>query len=298
LKNGTSVNKRLLQLTREDYYYDSLYSSHNSHHGTPCTDTCNAVPGVMMEMLVGSSPGILELLPALPPSLTQGAISGVKGRDRLTIQNLSWNMDSNSVHCTLKSDIDQSLTLIERRGIETIITGLDTSPSPLGRIARNIQLKAGQSTDIALGLSEAGIVTPPGLPVSLALNRPVTVSSTADDCPGPNAVDGDEGTRWSSVHTDNEWIYVDLGAVTNLTGVRLIWESAFAKSYKIQVSNDAKNWTDVYTTSAGRGGTERLRFSAAGRYVRMLGLERGSIYGYSLWEFEVYGGALSAAPGN
>jgi alpha-L-fucosidase 2 len=298
LKNGTSVNKRLLQLTREDYYYDSLYSSHNSYHGTPCTDTCNAVPGVMMEMLVGSSPGILELLPALPPTLNQGAISGVKGRDRLTIQDLSWNMDSNSVHCTLKSDIDQSLTLIERRGIETIMTGSHTSLSPLGRIARNIQLKAGQSTDIALGLSEPGVVTPPGLPVSLAINRPVTVSSEADDCPGPNAVDGDEGTRWSSAHTDNEWIYVDLGAVTNLTGVRLIWESAFAKAYKIQVSNDAKDWTDVYTTSAGNGGTERLRFSAAGRYVRMLGLKRGSIYGYSIWEFEVYGGALSAPLGN
>src|ERR1700678_398163 len=80
-----------------------------------------------------------------------------------------------------------------------------------------------------------------------------------------------------------DWGQVDLG-------------KRFAKSYKIQVSNDAKNWTNVYTTSVGHGGTERLRFSAAGRYVRMLGLERGSIYGYSLWEFEVYGGALSASP--
>lgn len=294
LKNGASVNKRLLQLTREDYYYDSLYSSHNNHHGTPCTDTCNAVPGVMMEMLVGSSPGVLELLPALPESLSQGAISGVKGRDRLTIQNLRWNMDGNSVHCTLKSDIDQSLTLIERRGIETISAGADTGPSPLGQIARLIQLKAGESTDIALGLSESGISIPPSQPVSLALNRPVTVSSVADDCPGPNAVDGDEGTRWSSAHTDNEWIYVDLGAVKSLIGVKLIWESAYGKSYKIQVSDDARNWRDVYSTTTGNGGTEELRFSADGRYVRMLGLERGSIYGYSLWELEVYGGASSA----
>ncbi len=34
--------------------------------------------------------------------------------------------------------------------------------------------------------------------------------------------------------------------------------------------------------------TER-GLSGVGRYVRMRGVERGTGYGYSLWEFEVYG---------
>jgi alpha-L-fucosidase 2 len=152
LKNGQSVNQRLLQLTRDDYYYVSLFSSHYDKHGTFCADTCNAVPGIMIEMLVSSSPGVLELLPALPPTLNQGAISGVKGRNRVTVQNLSWNLESNSVACILKSDIDQSITLMERSGIETINTSAKVSASPVGQIARVIQLKAGVSTRISIGL--------------------------------------------------------------------------------------------------------------------------------------------------
>jgi hypothetical protein len=163
LKNAKSVNRRLLQLTSEDYYYNSLASSHNDKHGVFCTDTCNAVPAIMMEMLVCSSPDTLELLPALPQSLTQGSISGVKGRNRLTVQDLSWDTEKGSVNCTLKSDIDQDITLIDRDGIESVKVSVpkggstpsfqalpDTalSESPLGKIARIIHLRAGMSTVI------------------------------------------------------------------------------------------------------------------------------------------------------
>ncbi len=154
LKDATSVNTKLLRLTREGFYYDSLCSSHYNNHGVFCTDTCNAVPGIMMEMLISSSPGILELLPALPETLTQGSISGVKGRNRVTVENLSWNMKSNSVDCILKSDIDQSVTLIERSGIETVKTSSNVSPSPIGQIARVIQLKAGASTPVSIELGQ------------------------------------------------------------------------------------------------------------------------------------------------
>jgi alpha-L-fucosidase 2 len=299
LKNAWSVNRRLLQLTREGYYYDdSLISSHNDKHGTFCTDTCNAVPGIMMEMLISSSPGVLELLPALPPPLTQGAIFGVKGRNRVTIQNLSWNLDDQTVSCSLKSDLDQSIALIERDGIEGIATDVEMADSPLGEIAKVLRLKAGVSTILTVRLGHLRekdrVLDQPDEP-SLAENCPVTVSSVADDCPGRNVVDGDDSTRWSSAYNDDEWIYVDLGGVKNLTGVKLNWESAYAKSYKIQVSNDAVNWKDVYATTTGAGGAEKIKFTASGRYVRMLGLQRATTYGYSLWEFDVFGPTVSKA---
>jgi hypothetical protein len=46
----------------------------------------------------------------------------------------------------------------------------------------------------------------------------------------------------------------------------------------------------VYSTTAGVGGIEDLTLAspASGRYVRFLGTQRASIWGYSLWEFEVY----------
>ncbi len=282
LNDSQSVNSKLLKLAKEDFYYTGLVSSHYNNHNVFCTDTCNTVPDIMMEMLVSSRPGTLELLPALPQTLDTGAISGVKGRNRVTVESLSWNMGGNTVNCTLKSDINQSITLIERSGINTISTSAPVSSSPLGQIARVIQLQAGVSTNITIGL---GSLTP----TNLALNKPVTVSSTADNCPGPNAVDGNTSTRWSSGYTDNEWIYVDLGSARTLTGARLLWETAYGKSYKIQVSNDRNNWSDVYSTTTGDGGTDQVSFSAAGRYVRMLGVQRATTYGYSLWEFEVYG---------
>jgi len=284
LKNASSVNAKLLRLTKEDFYYNSLISSHYNAHGVFCTDTCNAVPAIMMEMLVSSSPGTLELLPALPQTLDQGAISGVKGRNRVTVQSLSWDMGGNSVDCILKSDIDQSITLIERSGINTISTSAPASSSSLGQIARVVQLQAGVSTSISIGLGQLRQTL-----TNLALDRPVTVSSVADNRPGTNAVDGSTGTRWSSAYTDNEWIYVDLGSIKSLAGVNLNWEAAYGKSYKIQVSNDAVDWTDVYSTTNGNGGIDQINFAASGRYVRMLGVQRGTIYGYSLWEFEVTG---------
>ncbi len=142
------------------------------------------------------------------------------------------------------------------------------------------------------GLMNAG-ETPPI--VSQALNRPVVASSVADGTTAASAVDGDFTTRWSSAHTDNEWIYVDLGTVMHVTGVYLNWESAYATAYKIQVSNNALNWTDAYSTTNGAGGIERITLAADGRYVRMLGIQRATTYGYSLWDFTVIATALSPA---
>ncbi|WP_224242812.1 galactose-binding domain-containing protein [Hyalangium gracile] len=129
---------------------------------------------------------------------------------------------------------------------------------------------------------------------NLARGKPVTVSSTDGVFVGSSAVDGDAGTRWSSGFTDNEWIYVDLGATTSFNRVRLSWETAYGKSYKIQVSANATSWTDVATVTNGDGGVDDLTVSGSGRYVRMLGVQRAIGYGYSLWELEIYGGTDTA----
>ncbi|NBD24753.1 discoidin domain-containing protein [Paenibacillus glycinis] len=127
----------------------------------------------------------------------------------------------------------------------------------------------------------------------LAVGGPTAASSSMMASLGSgNAVDGNGTTRWGSRYTDNEWIYVDLGAVKTVNRVWLSWEAAYAKAYKIQVSSDAKTWTDVYETAAGDGGIDNIAFTPkSARYVRILGLKRGSAFGYSLWRFEVYGPA-------
>ena len=126
----------------------------------------------------------------------------------------------------------------------------------------------------------------------LALGQPVTASSTEPGGDGPDAaVDGARTTRWSSAWgRDPQWIAVDLGRSVAIRRVELIWEAAYGKSYRLQVSDDAAHWTDIYQTVAGHGGTEDLTgLSGHGRYVRLYGTARATPYGYSLYEFKVYG---------
>ena len=125
----------------------------------------------------------------------------------------------------------------------------------------------------------------------VSANRPTTVSGTEAQHVGANAVDGNTtGTRWAStLGTDPGWIRVDLGASYSISRVVLRWEAAFARAYKVQVSEDGTNFIDVHSTTAGDGGVDDLTLATTGRYVRMYGTTRATTYGYSLWEFEVYG---------
>ena len=68
----------------------------------------------------------------------------------------------------------------------------------------------------------------------------------------------------------------------------LEWETAYATAFQIQTSADGTNWTTIYSTTTGTGGTQTLNVTGTGRYIRMYGTARATQYGYSLWEFGVY----------
>jgi beta-glucosidase len=135
-----------------------------------------------------------------------------------------------------------------------------------------------------------GAVTANADPVLLSQGKTATASSTESaSFPAGAAVDGDPGTRWSSQWSDPQWLAVDLGATATVSQVVLEWETAYATAFQIQVSADDQNWTSIYSTTTGTGGTQTLNVSGSGRYVRMYGTARATGYGYSLWEFQVYG---------
>jgi hypothetical protein len=131
----------------------------------------------------------------------------------------------------------------------------------------------------------------PGTSGNLAWHKTAVASSIE----GPTrtavqAFDGNSTTRWASqAGVDPQWIYMDLGRIYNINKIVLKWEKAYAKSYQVQISYDGRTWYNVYSTNSGIGGTTTLTGSVNGRFVRMNGTQRGTPYGYSLWEFEVYG---------
>ncbi len=125
---------------------------------------------------------------------------------------------------------------------------------------------------------------------NLALNKTATASSTENaGFPASAAVDGNTGTRWSSAFSDPQWLEVDLGSSQSICQVTLNWEAAYASAFQIQTSTDGSTWTSIYSTTTGTGGTQNLTVTGTGRYIRMYGTTRATQYGYSLWEFQVFG---------
>ena len=130
--------------------------------------------------------------------------------------------------------------------------------------------------------------------LNLALGKLATASSMENATyPASQAVDGQIGTRWSSAFLDPTWMAIDLGSPQAFNRVVLRWEPAFGKTYTIDVSLDGSTWTTVHAQPSGAGGVEEITFPlTTARHVRMNGSARGTPYGYSLWEFEVYNAPL------
>ncbi|WP_372506111.1 galactose-binding domain-containing protein [Streptomyces malaysiensis] len=72
---------------------------------------------------------------------------------------------------------------------------------------------------------------------------------------------------------DHQWIQVDLGSSQAFDRVAVVWETAYPKTYVIQVSDDGENWTDVKSVS---NAPEPLKISVNG--VRVLA--RGGNWGW------------------
>ncbi|MFE2427680.1 discoidin domain-containing protein [Streptomyces sp. NPDC059373] len=155
---------------------------------------------------------------------------------------------------------------------------------------------------LALCLALCSLIAAPPTPAHaatatlLSQGRPATASSAEGDAYGAAAaVDGDGGTRWASTWSDPQWLQVDLGQAAAISQVVLKWEN-YGTAYRIEVSDDASTWRTIYSTSTGTGGTETHDVTGTGRYVRLYGTARANGYGYSLWEFQVYGGGSTTPP--
>ena len=119
LKDNIIVDIQLRQLIEQGYVSNSLRCSREPY-GVPVPDAQAGIPAIIMEMLLYSRPGVIEILPALPHSLTKGSINGMLARTFARINKLSWDMDARKVDLTITSLRKQNITLIARYGIEEI----------------------------------------------------------------------------------------------------------------------------------------------------------------------------------
>ena len=155
---------------------------------------------------------------------------------------------------------------------------------------------------------------------NVALGKKVYASSNQQ--PPELAVDDNLGTRWESKASDgdNQWFYVDLEKGTIIDHLKIVWEGAYGKHYKIHVADEittemalkltdddktndfATGWTEIAEinkTLSGFPASETIAVSTTdvvtARYVAVEMIERGSSYGFSFWEFGVYDMAEEAS---
>ncbi len=124
---------------------------------------------------------------------------------------------------------------------------------------------------------------------NLAINSSITASSVSEGMVPLNAIDRDTSTRWSSEAKDNEWLILDLKQEYSINRIVIKWEVAYASDYKIQISGDGEKWDDAAHITDSDGNNDVIDLpSVKTRFIKLYCIKRGTRYGFSVWEFEVY----------
>jgi len=130
LKDNVIVGVHLRQLLEQGYISASLRCSREPY-GEPLPDAHGGIPALVMEMLLYSRPGVIEVLPALPETLAKGSIHGMLARTFARIDKLAWDMGARTVELTVTSLRKQDVTLMARYGIEAISAPVGVLAAPL-----------------------------------------------------------------------------------------------------------------------------------------------------------------------
>ena len=103
-------------------------------------------------------------------------------------------------------------------------------------------------------------------------------------------------STWMSASAEQEWIYVDLGSRSTFDTVKLHWINK-ASEGKIQVSDDAKTWSDIASLPGGESSLDEVACKGKARYVRILMQKPANGKNYLLSEVEIMGrGGLVPQP--
>jgi alpha-L-fucosidase 2 len=154
LKDSYMVDSELRQLIETGWVAQTLRCSHDPYSGAGITDVQGGIPTIMMEMLAYSRPSVIEVLPALPPSLVKGSINGMRLRTFARLDKLAWDMDARTADVKITSVRKQDVTFIARYGIEEISApdGILAAKPKAGTANCDLHLPEGKPVEIHLKL--------------------------------------------------------------------------------------------------------------------------------------------------
>lgn len=152
LKDNYIVDSELRQLLEQGFVGSTLLCPHDPYANMRIADAQGGIPAIIMEMLAYSRPGVIEVLPALPPSLVKGSINGMLLRTAAKLDKLAWNMEKQTVDLTVTSLKNQDVTLMARYGIEEITasSGVLVAKPQSGEATCDLHLPEGKPVKIHL----------------------------------------------------------------------------------------------------------------------------------------------------
>ncbi|GIG62506.1 hypothetical protein Lfu02_68780 [Longispora fulva] len=225
-------------------------------------DSNFGTPTAMVEMLLYSRPGLIELLPALPGAwAASGSATGLGARGGFTV-DLAWQ-NGKVTTATIRSTTGTATTV------------------KAGTWSQQISLQPGQSVTV----TPTSTPTPGRIPQSQLSVRYVDSQETSgENAPGTNVLDGNPATfwhtQWSGANpTPPHEIQLDLGASYSVTNLYYLPRQNMANgriaNYEVYVSTDGTTWgTAVKTGTFANNTTEQAATFTAktGRYVRLRAL--------------------------
>ena len=153
LKDAWLVQKLLRFTLEAGYINDNFTTAHNPylHHAFP--DGQGALPTVLIESLLYSRPGMMELLPAKPMgSFDRGSLKGVSARTFCRVDAFEWNLPAHTMRLTLTSLKDQEMELLYRPGFGSVRCGDITLQQGRYAYSRTLRLSKDESVQIDITL--------------------------------------------------------------------------------------------------------------------------------------------------
>lgn len=129
--------------------------------------------------------------------------------------------------------------------------------------------------------------------VNIAENKAAYQSSAANyNNTAQLAADGDLTTYWQTKSAGNEWIYIDLGDICDISNIIIHWGDNQNIMYNVQISTEGAdinpmNWKSIYDNTSNSN-TSNVSKKCKARYVK-LNLKSNSSKGFILNEIQVFG---------
>ncbi len=232
------------------------------------------------------------------PEITSASVTYGEGNAYLTLQATDTEDGAINTFRVVNTTTDEKATYTTDGENKITIAGLDLNTPYSFEI---------QAMDKAANLSSVTPLTVrlPATSGNIAKNKPVVVGyqTGGTDESKEKANDGKPSTywaTWSNQPAENEWLYVDLGALYDLSSIVTKWGASCSTDYILQgrkteptpeeAASDAA-WDDIKeVTGATANSTVTTEVNSVARYVRFRSKTRSDI-GFRLCEFEVYASA-------